>query len=160
MKFFLFPYKNYILLTIIVVCVALLTILSYRYSVSYSGQILTTASEDIRSNAKIQADYLSLILSDGLKSIKTNLQILSNSRTVQTYDDDTTFLLDAVQRSTNELPDSYLWLDQNGKLLWLSGMDENTFNKQKGLDLSYAPFFTIPRDKHSAYYSDAIVEPE
>jgi hypothetical protein len=63
----------------------------------------------------------SLILSNGLKSITTNLQVLSNSRGLQNHDNDSSILLDAVQQSTNELPDSYMWLDQNGKLVWLSG---------------------------------------
>lgn len=159
MKFFQFPQKkNYILLAIIAVCATSLAIFSYQYSVSYVDQILRVESEDIRSNAKIQADYISLILSNALKSITTNLQVLSNTRGVQNYDKDNFVLFDAVQRSTNELPDSYLWLDQNGKLLWLSGMNQSSFNKQNGLDFSYAPYFTVPRDRHKAYYSDSIVE--
>jgi signal transduction histidine kinase len=160
MRLFQFPQKkNYVLLGIIAVCATLLAILSYQYSVSYSDQILGIASEDIRSNAKIQADYLSLILSNGLKSITTNLQVLSNTRGVQNYDKDSVILFDAVQKSTNELPDSYMWLDQNGKLLWLSGgVNESSIHKQNGLDFSYAPYFTIPRDKHAAYYSNTMVE--
>jgi signal transduction histidine kinase len=160
MRFFQFSQKkNYVLLGIIAVCATLLAILSYQYSVSYSDQILRIESEDIRSNAKIQAEYLSLILSNGLKSITTNLQVLSNSRGVQNYDKDSIILFDAVQRSTNELPDSYMWLDQNGKLLWLSGgVNESGIGKQNGLNFNHAPYFTIPRDKHAAYYSDSIVE--
>lgn len=156
MKFFQFPQKkNYILLAIIAICATSLAIFSYQYSVSYVDQILGIESEDIRSNAKIQADYISLILSNGLKSITTNLQVLSNTRGVQNYDKDNFVLFDAVQRSTNELPDSYLWLDQNGKLIWLSGMNQSSFNKQNGLDFSHAPYFIVPRDRHKAYIAIA-----
>src|ERR671931_2338154 len=125
MRFFQFTQKSYILLIIIAVCATLLAILSYQFSISYSDQTLRLGSQDIRSNAKIQADYLSLILSNGLNSIKSNLQVLSNSHGLQIHDNASGILLDAVQKSTNELPDSYMWLDENGKLVWLSGSVSN-----------------------------------
>ncbi|MFL6339082.1 MAG: hypothetical protein ACJ718_08270, partial [Nitrososphaeraceae archaeon] len=100
MRFFQFPQKSYILLTIIAVCATLLAILSYQFSSSYSDQTLRLESEDIRSNAKIQADYISLILSNGLNSVKSNLQVLSNSRGLQNHDNASGILLDAVQEST------------------------------------------------------------
>jgi signal transduction histidine kinase len=159
--FFQFPHKNYILLSIIAVCAIFLAILSYQYSVFYANQIIALESEDIRSNAKIQADHISLILSNGLRSITTNLQVLSKSPGVQNYDKDSSSLFDAVQKSTNELPDAYLWLDQNGKLLWLSGMNQSYFfSKQNGLGLSYAPYFLVPREQHKIYYSGSILEPD
>jgi signal transduction histidine kinase len=164
MRFFQFQFtqKNYILLAIIVVCAVFLAIFSYEYSVSSANQILEIASEDIRSNAKIQAYYISLILSNGLKSIATNLQLLSTSHGVQHYDiGSSSILFDAMQQSTNELPDSYLWIDKNGKLMWLSGGGATNqsvlFGSQKGLDLSYVKYFTVPRETHAVYYSEGIV---
>ena len=56
---FEFPQRNYILLSVIAVCATLLAVLSYQYSVSYSDQIFRLEFEDTKSNAKIQADYLS-----------------------------------------------------------------------------------------------------
>ncbi len=162
MRFFQFPQKSYILLTIIAVCATLLAILSYQFSSSYSDQTLRLESEDIRSNAKIQADYLSLILSNGLNSIKSNLQVLSNSHGIQNHDNASGILLDAVQKSTNELPDSYMWIDENGKLVWLSGSTSN-LNEGKNqnpysFDFSHTPYFTIPRNTRTPYYSGTIVE--
>jgi signal transduction histidine kinase len=162
MRFFQFPQKSYILLSIIAVCATLLAILSYQYSISYSDQILRLESEDIRSNAKIQADYLSLILSNGLNSIKSNLQVLSNSHGLQNHDNASGILLDAVQKSTNELPDSYMWLDENGKLVWLSGsasnVNEGKSQNPYGFDFSHTPYFTIPENTRTPYYSGTIVE--
>jgi len=161
MKFFEFPQKNYILLSVIAVCATLLAVLSYQYSISYSDQIFRLEFEDTKSNAKIQADYLSLILSNGLKSITTNLQVLSNSRGLQNHDNDSSILLDAVQQSTNELPDSYMWLDQNGKLVWLSGggsLNEVKNQKPDSFDFSHMPYFTIPRNTNSPYYGTTVVE--
>jgi signal transduction histidine kinase len=162
MRFFQFPQKSYILLSIIAVCATLLAILSYQYSISYSDQILRLESEDIRSNAKIQADYLSLILSNGLNSIKSNLQVLSNSHGLQNHDNASGILLDAVQKSTNELPDSYMWLDENGKLVWLSGsasnVNEGKSQNPYGFDFSHTPYFTIPKNTRTPYYSGTTVE--
>jgi signal transduction histidine kinase len=162
MRFFQFPQKSYILLSIIAVCATLLAILSYQFSISYSDQVLRLESEDIRSNAKIQADYLSLILSNGLNSIKSNLQVLSNSHGLQNHDNASGILLDAVQKSTNELPDSYMWLDENGKLVWLSGsvsnVNEGKSQNPYSFDFSHTSYFTIPRNTRTPYYSGTIVE--
>src|SRR5215212_1276995 len=162
MRFLQFPQKSYILLTIIAVCATLLAILSYQYSISYSDQTLKLESEDIRSNAKIQADYISLILSNGLNSVKSNLQVLSNSRGLQNHDNASGILLDAVQESTNELPDSYMWVDENGKLIWLSGsasnLNEGKNQNPYSLNFSSTPHFTIPKNTRTPYYGNTIVE--
>ena len=123
------PQKNYVLLGIIVVSAVLLSIFSYEYSVSVADQILESSSDDIRSNAKVQTHYLSLILSNGLDSIMTNLKVLSNSRGIQDIDMKDTVLFDAAQKSTNELPDSYIWLDQNGKSAMVKWYECNLFKK-------------------------------
>jgi signal transduction histidine kinase len=162
MRFLQFPQKSYILLTIIAVCATLLAILSYQYSISYSDQTLKLESEDIRSNAKIQADYISLILSNGLNSVKSNLQVLSNSRGLQNHDNASGILLDAVQESTNELPDSYIWVDENGKLIWLSGnasnLNEGRNQNPYGVNFSNIPYFTIPKNTRTPYYGNTIVQ--
>jgi signal transduction histidine kinase len=162
MRFLQFPQKSYILLTIIAVCATLLAILSYQYSISYSDQTLKLESEDIRSNAKIQADYISLILSNGLNSVKSNLQVLSNSRGLQNHDNASGILLDAVQESTNELPDSYIWVDENGKLIWLSGnasnLNEGKNQNPYGINFSNIPYFTIPKNTRTPYYGNTIVQ--
>jgi signal transduction histidine kinase len=162
MRFLQFPQKSYILLTIIAVCATLLAILSYQYSISYSDQTLKLESEDIRSNAKIQADYISLILSNGLNSVKSNLQVLSNSRGLQNHDNASGILLDAVQESTNELPDSYIWVDENGKLIWLSGnasnLNEGKNQNPYGINFSNIPYFTIPKITRTPYYGNTIVQ--
>src|SRR5919199_1074263 len=162
MRFLQLPQKSYILLTIIAVCATLLAILSYQYSISYSDQTLKLESEDIRSNAKIQADYISLILSNGLNSVKSNLQVLSNSHGLQNHDNASGILLDAVQESTNELPDSYIWVDENGKLIWLSGnasnLNEGKNQNPYSVNFINIPYFTIPKNTRTPYYGNTIVE--
>jgi signal transduction histidine kinase len=49
-----------------------------------------------------------------------------------------------------------MWLDKNGKINWISNINESTYQKYRGTDLSYRPYFTIPRDTHTIYYSNLI----
>ncbi|MBD0360682.1 MAG: sensor histidine kinase, partial [Nitrososphaeraceae archaeon] len=142
----------------IVILTISLSIFSYHYYKSTANQILETALKDIRSNAKIQAHDLSLILANGLDSIITNLQILSSSPAVMNYDNDSLGLFNAVQKSTNELPDFYMWLDEDGELLWISGMNNTTYKNIRGLDLSHNQYYTVPRYTLAPYYSKGVME--
>jgi hypothetical protein len=49
-----------------------------------------------------------------------------------------------------------MWLDSQGKIVWLSNMNQSTYHKYRGTDLSYRPYFTVPRDTHTVYYSSLI----
>jgi hypothetical protein len=71
------PRRSYVLLTILILCSGMLSFLSYYYSSLAAKQIIELASEDIRSNAKIQAHDLGSILSNALSSVATNLGILT-----------------------------------------------------------------------------------
>jgi signal transduction histidine kinase len=57
------------------------------------------------------------------------------------------------QNHTNDLTDFYMWLDQRGKIVWISNMNSTTYQMYKGFDLSYRPYFTVPRDTLTPYYS-------
>ncbi|MGI0043599.1 MAG: histidine kinase dimerization/phospho-acceptor domain-containing protein, partial [Nitrososphaeraceae archaeon] len=118
-KIFLgFSKRSYVLLAILVVCSGLLSFLSFYYSSSAAQQILELASEDIRSNAKIQAHDLRSILSNGLTSVSSNLDILSTSQEVIDPDENGNPLFNIVRTSSAGLSVEYLWLDQNGRILW------------------------------------------
>jgi signal transduction histidine kinase len=60
------------------------------------------------------------------------------------------------QNYTNALTDFYMWLDQDGKIVWISNINSTTYKKYKGFDLSYRPYFTIPKNTLTAYYSSLI----
>jgi signal transduction histidine kinase len=49
-----------------------------------------------------------------------------------------------------------MWLDSNGKIVWISNMNQSTYQKYRGTDLSYRPYFTVPKVTHTAYYSSLI----
>ena len=60
------------------------------------------------------------------------------------------------QNHTSDLTDFYMWLDQYGKIVWISNINATTYQKYKGFDLSYRPYFIIPRATHTPYYSSLI----
>jgi len=119
--FFGFSKRSYVLLTILILCSCLLSFLSYYYSSSAAQQILELASEDIRSNAKIQAHDLRSILSNTLTSISSNLDILSTSQEVIEPDENGNPFFDIVRTSSAGLSVEYLWLGQDGRILWPEG---------------------------------------
>jgi signal transduction histidine kinase len=49
-----------------------------------------------------------------------------------------------------------MWLDQKGKIVWISNINSTLYQKYKGFDLSYRPYFTVPRDSQTPYYSSLI----
>lgn len=93
-----------------------------------------------------------------MDSIITNLQILSSSPAVRSYDNDSLGLFDEVQDSTNELPDFYMWLNREGKLVWISGINNTAYKNSKGIDLSNNQYFTVPRYTFAPYYSEGTIE--
>ncbi|MGB8154513.1 MAG: ATP-binding protein, partial [Nitrososphaeraceae archaeon] len=60
------------------------------------------------------------------------------------------------QNHTSDLTDFYMWLDQNGKIVWISNINATTYQKYKGFDLSYRPYFTVPEHTYAPYYSSLI----
>jgi signal transduction histidine kinase len=153
----IFSKKNLVLLSIIAAIALVLSILSYQYYVSASNQVIKLAAEDIRSNARIQVHDLSTSLANKLDSVTSNLRLLSTSPTVQSNEyDRATTLIDSAKNSTSQLVDFYMWLDRTGKILWISNINQTIYQKYSGTDLSYRPYFILPRDTLKPFYSSTI----
>ena len=153
----IFSKKNLVLLSIIAAIALVLSILSYQYYVSTSNQVIKLAAEDIRSNARIQVHDLSTSLANKLDSVTSNLRLLSTSPTVQSNEyDRATTLIDSAKNSTSQLVDFYMWLDRTGKILWISNINQTIYQKYSGTDLSYRPYFILPRDTLKPFYSSTI----
>jgi signal transduction histidine kinase/Tfp pilus assembly major pilin PilA len=153
----IFSKKNLVLLSIIAAVAVVLSILSYQYYVSASNQVIQLAAEDIRSNARIQVHDLSTSLANKLDSVTNNLRILSSSPTVQSNEyNRAIILINSAKNSTSQLVDFYMWLDRTGKILWISNINQTTYQKYSGTDLSYRPYFILPRDTIKPFYSSTI----
>ena len=149
--------RNIILLTAIAALAVILSIISYQYSSSTSNDIVDIASQEIRSNARIAVHDLSQILTNRLQTTTVLLQTLADAPALQNNEyQRAQHIINDRQNHTSDLTDFYMWLDQSGKIVWISNINATLYQKYKGFDLSYRPYFTVPRDTHTPYYSSLI----
>jgi signal transduction histidine kinase len=151
------PKHSIVLLTVIAALAVILSIISYEYSSSTSDGIVDIASQEIRSNARIAVHDLSQILIYRLQTTTVLLQTLADGPALQNNEyQRAQLIINDRQNHTNDLTDFYMWLDQYGKIVWISNINATTYQKYKGFDLSYRPYFTVPRDTRTPYYSSLI----
>jgi signal transduction histidine kinase len=149
---------NIVLLVVIAGIALMLSIFSYQYSVLTSNKIADIASQEVRSNVRIEVHDLTQILGKQLQTVSALLQTLTPSPLIQNNQSQKSafVLFNSRQNSTSELTNFYMWLDSNGKIVWISNINQSTYQKYRGTDLSYRPYFTIPKVTHEAYYSSLI----
>lgn len=149
--------KNSIGLLVLTGAIAVsLSLVSFQYSSFTSNEILKIAAEDVRSNAKIQAYDLDRIMVNKLDSIAGKLQIISNAPPVQNNEFETArTLFNTGQNASSELTNFYMWLDSEGKLVWLSNMNQTTYETFRGTDLSQRSYFIEAKNRLDTYYSSA-----
>jgi signal transduction histidine kinase len=149
--------RNVSILIIIGAVALLLSVFSYQYSSFTSNKIIDVASQEIRSNARIEVHDLSQILTNKLQSIGTLLQTLADSPAIHNNEyKRADIIINTRQKATSDLTDFYMWLDKNGKINWLSNINLTAYQKYRGTDLSYRPYFTAPKETHTEYYSSLI----
>src|SRR5215831_12176520 len=151
------PRTNIVILAVVAVIALTFSIMSYQYSILTSNKIVDVASQEVRSNTRIEAHDISQIFTNKLQIVGTLLQTLSESPAIHNNEyKRADIVVDTRQHSSSDLTDFYMWLDKSGKINWISNINESTYKKYKGTDLSYRPYFTFPRDTHSVYYSNLI----
>ena len=150
--------KHNIALLFIIAAVGLaLSMVSYQYSSFTADEIAKIASQDVTSNARIQAYDLSRILVRGIDSITANLRILTKSPTIQNNETEMAqILINTAQNSTRELTNAYYMVDKDGRLITWSNRNDTIYPMGTKMDLSYREYFAMPKDKHSAYYSSMV----
>lgn len=156
----LFSKSNIGLLFFIAIIATILSILSYQYSSFTASKIAGISSEDVRSNARIEAYHLSQILIHSINSITNNLEALTNSVPLLYSDNQTVkFLLNNAQDSTRELTSAYYLIDSNGKVVSWSNRGDSELQLQRDLDLSKMEYYLSPRNTEMPYYSTVIRSP-
>src|SRR6266516_494924 len=70
---------NIVILAVIVSIALVLSIFSYQYSILNSNKIVDIASQEVRSNTKIEVHDISLILANKLQTVGALLQTLAES---------------------------------------------------------------------------------
>jgi signal transduction histidine kinase len=144
------------LLVIVAVASSLATLVYIYYSFS-SNEINNIASQDIRSNARIEAYDFARILENEIDTIRTSLGIIEDSPAVQNDEKlAARALFDSAQNNSESWVDFFAWLSADGKLIWSSNINETTYQKYNGTDLSFRPYFIVPKSTHEPYYSSVI----
>lgn len=150
--------KNSLVMLIAISATAIiLSILAYQYSNSISTKVVDIATQEIRSNAIIQAHDLSEILANRIESIIPLLQTLADSPAIQNNEyQRARLIIDFRQNYTSDLTDFYMWLDKDGKIVWISNINSTAYQQYKDFDLSYRPYFTMAKNTSMEYYSSVI----
>lgn len=149
--------NNLAMIVLVVAIAASISVISYEYSLYTSTQIEELAVQDIRSNTDIQAHDLANSLSNKLGDITNTLQIISQSPSVIGGNlESAKSMFNQAADSSSEITDFYMWLNGAGRLMWLSNINQTTYEQFQNVDLSYRLYFISPRDTHQAYYSSVI----
>ena len=132
----------------------MLVVRQYRLEKSV---VLPGDSQEVRSDTRIEVHDISLILANKLQTVDALLQTLAESPAVHNNEyKRADIVINGRQHSSSDLTDFYMWLDKNGKINWISNINDTTYQKYKGTDLSYRPYFSIPKATHTVYYSSLI----
>jgi signal transduction histidine kinase len=150
--------KNSIAVLALTAAIAVsLSLVSFQYSSFTSSEILKIAAEDVRSNARIEAHDLDRIMVNKLDSLAGKLQIVSEAPAVKDNEfERARGLFNTAQDASNELTNFYMWLDSEGKLVWLSNMNQTTYETFRGTDLSERLYFVEAKNRLDTYYSSAM----
>jgi signal transduction histidine kinase len=151
--------NNIFLLSIIGAAAIILSAVSYTFYISASAQLVQSASEEISSNARIQAHDLATSLDNKINSLKDNLQILSTSQGIREGDEARgKQILSAAHQSTSDLTDGYFWLDKDGILIWSSNLEGDPAREEqfKDFDLSYRSYFSEVKRTLEPYFSESL----
>ncbi len=145
--------NSFVILIAIGATAIILSILAFQYSNSISTKVVDIATQEVRSNAIIQAHDLSEILTNRLESIIPILQTLADAPALQNNEyQRARLIIDYRQDYTNSLTDFYMWLDKDGKIEWISNINSTAYQQYKGFDLSYRPYFTMAKKSGMEYY--------
>ncbi|MEW6605628.1 MAG: ATP-binding protein [Thermoproteota archaeon] len=148
-----------LVILIVFAAVVSMAVASYSYSSYVASAIERNALEAVHENSRIETHDLSEILKVRMESVMTNLKIIANSSSVHAQDVPRARLtIEAVQESTGDMTDSYLWLDNEGRLVWSSSFTNATLYQQfLGADRSDRPYFQVPRQTLEPYITSVLV---
>ena len=149
--------RNLGIIAIIITIGISLSLISYQYSQYSAAQIEEISIRDTRSNAEIQAYNLGNALDNKLDDITSLLRIIGASRSIQEADlSAAASVFNEAQLATSDLVDFYMWLDKDGRIVWISNINQTSYEQYRGLDLSYRLYFSEPKATHNVYYSSIV----
>lgn len=149
--------KNLGIIAIIIAIAISLSLISYQYSQYSAAQIEEISIRDTTSNAEIQAYDLGNALANKLDDITSLLRIISASPAIQEGDlNRAAAIFNEAQLATSDLVNFYMWLDKDGRIIWISNINQTAYEQYRGLDLSYRLYFSEPKATHDVYFSSIV----
>lgn len=149
--------RNLGIIAIITAIAISLSLISYQYSQYSAAQIEEISIRDTRSNAEIQAYNLGNALASKLDDTTSLLRTIGASRAIQEADlSVAASILNEAQLATSDLVDFYMWLDKDGRIVWISNFNQTAYEQYRGLDLSYRLYFSEPKATLNVYYSSIV----
>jgi signal transduction histidine kinase len=149
--------RNLSIISVIVAVAASLATLVYFYYSFSSIEINKIASQDVRSNSRIESYDFARILENEIDTISTSLGIIANAPAVQNNQQiDARTFFDSAKNNSESWVDFFAWLGPDGKLIWSSNLNETVYQEYKGTDLSFRPYFAVPKSTLEPYYSSVI----
>jgi signal transduction histidine kinase len=149
--------RNLGIIAVITAIAISLSLISYQYSQYSAAQIEEISISDTRSNAEIQAYNLGNALANKFDDITSLLRIIGASRSIQEGDlSAAASIFNEAQLATSDLVDFYMWLDKDGRIVWISNINQTAYEQYRGLDLSYRLYFSEPKATHNVYYSSIV----
>jgi signal transduction histidine kinase len=149
--------RNLGIIVIITAIAISLSLVSYQYSQYSAAQIEEISIRHTRSNVEIQATDLGNALANKVDDITSLLRIISASRSIQEGDlNAAASIFNEAQLATSDLVDFYMWLDRDGRIVWISNINQTAYEQYRGLDLSFRLYFSEPKATHNVYYSSVV----
>jgi signal transduction histidine kinase len=149
--------RNLGIIAIIIAIATSLSLISYQYSQYSAAQIEEISIRDTQSNAEIQSYDLGNALAHKLDDITSLLRIISASPAIQEGDlNRAAAIFNEAQLATSDLVNFYMWLDRDGRIVWISNINQTAYEQYRGLDLSYRLYFSEPKATHDVYYSSIV----
>lgn len=150
------------LLLVIIAIGIVLSVVSYTYFLSISSKIDETVRNDLKRQARIEAFQITELLEDEIQVVSTNAMNAANRVAILKGEiEGGADIVNSAQQSTVEITDRYLWLDQDGKVVWSSAFAGNPqeFALYNGFDVSDRPYFVRPAASKGPYLSPVIQSP-
>lgn len=152
------PAKQIVILASIGAGAVILSILSYSYFQHSSAEITKLVTTNIQEDARVENYHLVNLIESKMDLIDNNLETLAESPPILNNDFEAAkSVINNRQSSTSEITDRYVWLDSDGRTVWSSGyVDEEEYQAYARTNVSFRPYFTVPRDTGLPYYSATI----
>lgn len=134
--------QTIIIFSIVTVVSLMLSFFYYQYHLKVTEDILQLAVSDVTSNIEIQIHDLSKILNENMDSILDRLGIVTNNENTENIEVMISDLEKLAEDKSIDLVDSYIWIDENAKLVWSSESD--ILPQISEIDISDQEFFSVP----------------